>query len=95
MREHNQAAHRSTQPGDGELIPGTSDPGRGSQVDEARALLGAAGEHRALLATMMLAGLRVSEACALRWRDVELARGRLRVAEVEDERRCAGRRDLP
>lgn len=51
------------------------------ELDEVRDLLNAAGEHRALLATMALAGLRVSEACALRWRDVNLARGRVTVAQ--------------
>jgi len=50
------------------------------EVDELQALLSVAGEHRALLATMALAGLRVSEACALRWQSVDLARGVLRVA---------------
>lgn len=59
------------------------------EVDEVRALLEAAGEHRALLATMTLAGLRVGEACELRWRDVDLARGRLQVAESKTD---AGRR---
>jgi hypothetical protein len=39
------------------------------ELDEVRSLLDAAGDHRPLLATMTLAGLRVSEACQLRWRD--------------------------
>lgn len=47
--------------------------------DEADALLQAAGRDRALLAVMMLGGLRVGEACQLRWRSVDLARGRLTV----------------
>jgi len=34
---------------------------------------------------MTLAGLRVGEACALRWRDVDLARGRLHVAESKTD----------
>jgi integrase len=55
------------------------------ELDEVRDLLDGAREHRALLATMLLAGLRVSEACALRWRDVDLARARLRVAESKTE----------
>ncbi len=55
------------------------------ELDEVRALLDAAGEHRPLLATMILAGLRVSEACGLRWRDVDLARGRLHVAEAKTD----------
>jgi integrase len=50
------------------------------ELDELRDLLDSAANHRALLACMALAGLRVSELCALRWRDVDLARGRLRVA---------------
>jgi integrase len=55
------------------------------ELDEVRDLLDAAGEHRALLATMALAGLRVGEVCALRWRDVDLARGRLEVAESKTD----------
>ncbi len=35
--------------------------------------------RRAVLATFTLAGLRIGEALALRWRDVDLAAGRLRV----------------
>ncbi|MGD0166894.1 MAG: site-specific integrase [Gaiellaceae bacterium] len=55
------------------------------EIDEVRSLLGAAGEHRALLATMTLAGLRVGEVVSLRWRDVDLARGVLRVAESKTD----------
>lgn len=55
------------------------------EVDELRVLLDAAEDHRALLATMALAGLRVSEACALRWRDVDLANGRLRVTDAKTD----------
>lgn len=55
------------------------------ELDEVRALLDAAGEHRPLLAMMTLGGLRVSEACGLRWRDVDLARGRLHVAESKTD----------
>jgi integrase len=55
------------------------------EIDEVQALLGAAGEHRALLATMTLAGLRVGEAVSLRWRDVDLARGVLRVSESKTD----------
>jgi integrase len=49
------------------------------EIDELQALLAAAGAHRALLATMALAGLRVSEACSLRWANIDLARGKLSV----------------
>ena len=49
------------------------------ELDQARALLDAAGPHRALVALQMLGGLRVGEAITLRWRSVDLARGRLTV----------------
>jgi integrase len=35
--------------------------------------------RRALIAVLVFAGLRVSEACALRWRDVDLGAGRITV----------------
>jgi integrase len=60
------------------------------ELDEVRSLLDAAAtDHRPLLATMILAGLRVGEACALRWRDVELARAKLTVQKAKTD---AGRR---
>jgi integrase len=59
------------------------------ELDEVRALLDVAGSHRALLATMILGGLRVGELCALRWRAVDLARSRLTVEEAKTD---AGRR---
>jgi integrase len=55
------------------------------ELDEVRSLLDAAGNHRALLATMILAGLRVGELCSLRWRSVDLARGVLTVEESKTE----------
>lgn len=47
--------------------------------------------RRALVATLVFAGLRVSEACALRWRDVDLAAGRLTVGRAKTD---AGMRDV-
>ena len=40
---------------------------------------------------MAMAGLRVSEACNLRWRDVDLASGRVHVAQAKTS---AGRRSV-
>jgi integrase len=45
--------------------------------------------RRAILATMTFAGLRIGELCALRWRDVDLASGWLRVGDAKTD---AGRR---
>jgi integrase len=61
------------------------------EADEAASLIDNAGDHRTLIATMTLAGLRVSELAALRWRNVDLARGRL---TVEASKTDAGRRDV-
>lgn len=55
------------------------------ELHEVQALLTAAGKHRALIATMILAGLRVGELCALRWRDVDLAVGKIRVADAKTD----------
>ena len=55
------------------------------ELDEVRSLLDASGKHRALLATMILSGLRVGELIELRWRDVNLAQSRLRVQEAKTE----------
>src|SRR3954468_381831 len=50
------------------------------QRDEIARLLAAAPErHRPLLATLIFCGRRIGEAVALRWSDVDLAAGRLRV----------------
>ena len=48
--------------------------------------------RRPLIATLVFAGLRISEALALRWRDVDLANGRLRVADSKTD---AGVRWVP
>jgi integrase len=66
------------------------------EVDEVRALLEAAGDSRALLATMILGGLRVGELCSLRWRAIDLARGRLTVEDSKtDEVRAASSTSPP
>jgi integrase len=46
-------------------------------------------ERRAMIAVLVFAGLRISELCALRWRDVDLAAGWLTVGESKTD---AGRR---
>ena len=61
------------------------------ELHELRALLDAAGEHRALLAVMSLGGLRVGETTALRWANVDLATGRLHVVDAKTD---AGRRTV-
>jgi integrase len=62
--------------------------------EQLRSLLDASGSRRALLATLAGAGLRNGEACALDWRDVNLASGTLTVREAKTD---AGVRrvDLP
>lgn len=42
-------------------------------------------ERRAMLATLTFAGLRISELCALRWRDVNLSEGWLSVGESKTD----------
>jgi integrase len=41
--------------------------------------------RRALVATLMFAGLRVTEACELTWRDVDLAAGRITVGKAKTD----------
>jgi integrase len=48
------------------------------------------GRH-ALISTLLLAGLRAGEACALRWRDVDLANGRIYVGQSKTQ---AGLREV-
>jgi integrase len=55
------------------------------ELVEVQAVLAAAGKHRALIATMILAGLRVGELAALRWRCVDLAAGKLRIADAKTD----------
>jgi integrase len=43
------------------------------------------GQRRALIATLVFAGLRIGEALALRWRDVDLARGVIRVRDAKTD----------
>jgi integrase len=58
-------------------------------LDGASALDAAArtrkGERRALLATLIFAGLRIGEALALRWADIDLARGTIRVRAAKTD----------
>ncbi len=72
------------------------------RAEQVEALLAAAGEldtearhdrrhvpRRAVIACFVFAGLRIEELCGLRWRDVDLAAGRLNVREAKTD---AGRR---
>ena len=61
------------------------------ELHQVQALLEAAGGHRVLIATMILSGLRVSELSALRWRDLDLAGGKLCVVESKTD---AGERTI-
>lgn len=61
------------------------------ELDQVQVLIDAAKDHRPLIATMVLAGLRVSELIGLRWRDVDLVRSRLRVTDSKTD---AGHREV-
>lgn len=61
------------------LLAAAGDLDAGARSDYSR--LG----RRALLATLVFAGLRIGEALAVRWRDVDLASGRLRVGEAKTD----------
>lgn len=65
-------------------------------AEQIAALLDAAGDldagsnartagRRPFVATLVFGGLRIGEACQLRWRDVDLANGRLRVGEAKTD----------
>jgi integrase len=55
------------------------------ELAEVRAILDAAGTHRPLVATLILAGPRISELLALRWRDVDLATARLQIVDSKTD----------
>lgn len=58
---------------------------------DARAVAQTSG-RRALVATLVLAGPRASELCRMRWRDVDLANGRIQVGRSKTQ---AGLREIP
>jgi integrase len=64
------------------------------ELDEIRSLLDAAGDYRRELATLILAGLRISELGGLRWRAIDLAKGTLTVEESKTEAGEGRRIDL-
>jgi len=66
------------------------------EPEQLMALLAAADEyHRPILATLAGAGLRVGEALALEWRDVNLATGTLTVRDAKTEAGAYRAVDLP
>jgi integrase len=65
------------------LLAAAGDLDRGAREDRRHV------ERRAIIATLIFAGLRIGELCALRWRDVDLAGGWLDVADAKTD---AGRR---
>jgi integrase len=60
-----------------------------SKVDEAAIVR--QGQRRALMATLIFAGLRIGEALSLRWQDVDLARGTITVRQAKTD---AGQRTV-
>jgi integrase len=48
-------------------------------------------DRRPIIATLLLAGLRAGELCSLRWRDVDLANGRIRIGRSKTQ---AGLREI-
>jgi integrase len=60
-----------------------------AQIDASK--LARTSGRRALIATLVFAGLRIAEACDLRWRQVDLASGRITIGDTKTE---AGARDV-
>ncbi|MDQ3123008.1 MAG: site-specific integrase [Actinomycetota bacterium] len=83
--------HGGPNPCRGRLLKASKPRRTWLEADEAGALIEAAGGHRALIASEILAGLRVNELVELRWRSVDLARGKL---TVESSKTDAGRREI-
>ena len=86
--------HFTSNPASGRRRRLKADPSRRARLEaeQVGVLLEVAGEHRALLATAIMAGgLRVSELTGLRWRDLSLADDRLTVACSKTD---AGRREV-
>jgi integrase len=86
--------HLAANPASGRRRRLKGEPPRRARLEseQVATLLEVAGQHRALLATAIMAGgLRVSELTGLRWRDVNLAGHRLTVAQSKTE---AGRRQV-
>jgi integrase len=78
--------HIDRNPAKGRRLRSSRPPRTFLEPHEAQAFLdNALPAHRPLLATMILAGLRVGELTALRWRNVDLAGGTLHVAESKTD----------